>query len=71
MSDPWKNLTASQLKILSISEKLAKMEGVFTGWYYVALMTHNNDAATVASDLRREASIAQKQLNELVNEEQG
>jgi len=65
------NLTPRQMEILSVSGKIEKMEGIFIGWYYAALMSDNKGAAQVASDLKREASIAQEQFLQLVNEKRG
>ena len=65
MKDKWKNLTESQSKILSVTEKLSKAEGVFLGWYYAALMTGNKDAAQIAFDLKRDISMASSQAIEL------
>ena len=67
MENQWDSLTDRQHTILSATDKIAKMEGVFIGWYYAALMSDNKAAAQVAYDMKTEASVALKQVIEIAN----
>jgi len=67
MKDQWENLTQRQRTILSVTEKLSKIEGLFIGWYYAAAESGNADAARVALDMKRDASIAHAQFIEIAN----
>lgn len=58
-------MTEDQDKLLSITEKLAKMQGVFSGWFYASMMAGNKDAERIAFQFQRDASIALKLILEL------
>ena len=48
--------------LLSITEKMAKMEGVALGMYYAARLTGDTTGAQLACDLKRDISTALSQV---------
>jgi len=63
------NISDRDNAILSVCNKIERMEGIFIGWYYAALMTGNRDAAATAFDMRREASTALSMFLDLMKKQ--